>query len=235
MADRTLDVATSFGASVARFGSGMRWRRSAGRQRLLLYEFKPAALPQGGEGAVTLDLDATIYPCPKKGPRFRPEVVRRGGKALFPFLVDPNTGRELYESDDIVTYLFDQYGDGHVPLALRLGPLTDVSSMLASAWRPTSGARYEPAKHPAKPLTLYGFEGPPSAGSCASACAPFRSVRAAQRRQRQRPPRGLRQAVGQDDGAVSGRSEYRHGNVRVGRHRCVLGSHVREEENRVTQ
>jgi glutathione S-transferase len=67
----------------------------------------------------------------------------------------------MYESDDIITYLFDRYGDGEVPLSLRLGPLTDVSSMLASAWRPAFGARYRPAKHPAKPLELYSFEASP--------------------------------------------------------------------------
>ena len=33
-----------------------------------------------------------IYPCPKGGTRFRPEIRRRGGKEQFPYLVDPNTG-----------------------------------------------------------------------------------------------------------------------------------------------
>ncbi len=31
----------------------------------------------------------------------------RGGKAQFPYLVDPNTGVEMYESLDIIDYLFD--------------------------------------------------------------------------------------------------------------------------------
>ena len=88
-------------------------------------------------------------------------MQRRGGKAQFPYLVDPNTEKELYESDDIVTYLFEQYGDGRVPLPLRLGPLTDLSSMVASAWRPAFGARYRSAKQPAQPLELYSFEASP--------------------------------------------------------------------------
>lgn len=32
----------------------------------------------------------------------------------FPFLVDPNTGKQMYESDEIITYLFNEYGDGQV-------------------------------------------------------------------------------------------------------------------------
>jgi glutathione S-transferase len=102
-----------------------------------------------------------VYPCPKDGPRFRPDVTRRGGKAQFPFLVDPNTDKEMYESDDIITYLYEQYGDGEVPLGLRLGPLTDASSMFASAFRPAFGARYRASKAPAKPLELYSFEASP--------------------------------------------------------------------------
>ena len=39
-----------------------------------------------------LDLEAEIRPCPKSGPRFRPEVIARGGKAQFPYLVDEQTG-----------------------------------------------------------------------------------------------------------------------------------------------
>jgi glutathione S-transferase len=162
--NRTLDVATSVAATLARFGGGLQVAALGRRpkQRLALYEFEACPYCRKVREALSaLDLEATIYPCPKGGPRFRPEVERRGGKAQFPFLVDPNSGQELYESDDIITYLFDRYGDGRVPILLRLGPLTDVSSMVASAWRPASGARYLPARHPAKPLELYSFEASP--------------------------------------------------------------------------
>lgn len=40
------------------------------------------------------------------GPNFRRRAVELGGKARFPFLVDPNTGRQMYESADIIQYLF---------------------------------------------------------------------------------------------------------------------------------
>ena len=161
---RALDVGTSFAASLARLGGGMQIAALGKRpkQRLELYEFEACPYCRKVREALSaLDLEAMIYPCPKEGPRFRPEVIRRGGKAQFPYLVDPNTKKALYESNDIVTYLFAEYGDGRVPLQLRLGPLTDLSSMAASAWRPAFGARYRPARHPAKPLELYSFEASP--------------------------------------------------------------------------
>ena len=40
----------------------------------------------------------------------RDELVRRGGKMQVPYLVDPNTGREMYESDTITAYLDAEYG-----------------------------------------------------------------------------------------------------------------------------
>ena len=46
-------------------------------------------------------------------------------------MVDPNTGQKMGESDDIITYLWDEYGDGNVPLLLKLGPLTAISNSLA--------------------------------------------------------------------------------------------------------
>ncbi len=162
--NRTLDVATSLATSITRLGGGMQVAPLGRRpkQRLELYEFEACPYCRKVREALSaLDLQAMVYPCPKDGPRFRPEVKQRGGKAQFPYLVDPNTGKELYESDDIVTYLFEQYGDGRVPLPLRLGPLTDLSSMVASAWRPAFGARYQSAKLPAKPLELYSFEASP--------------------------------------------------------------------------
>jgi glutathione S-transferase len=162
--NRALDVGTSFVASLARLGGGMQIAALGKRpkQRLELYEFEACPYCRKVREALSaLDLEAMIYPCPKEGPRFRPEVIRRGGKAQFPYLIDPNTKKQLYESNDIVTYLFTEYGDGRVPLQLRLGPLTDLSSMAASAWRPAFGARYRPARHPAKPLELYSFEASP--------------------------------------------------------------------------
>jgi glutathione S-transferase len=161
---RALDVATSLLASVARAGAGMAVGPLGRRPEkpLELYEFEGCPFCRKVREALSvLDLDAVVYPCPKNGPRFRPEVVRRGGKAQFPWLVDPNAGVELYESDDIIRHLFTTYGDGHVPTALALPVVTDVTSMLASAARLGGGSAYRPARAPATPLELWSFEASP--------------------------------------------------------------------------
>jgi glutathione S-transferase len=160
---RTLDVATSLLASGLRFGLGLA-ARPAGRrpEKLLeLYEFEACPFCRKvREGLTAFDLEAIIYPCPR-GSRYREVARRRGGKTLFPFLVDPNTGKEMYESDDILRYLAETYGDGTVPFGLLLGPVTTVTSGLASAVRPARGRKARPAKEPGQPLELWSFEGSP--------------------------------------------------------------------------
>ena len=161
---RALDVATSFAASVVRLGAGMEVGALGPRpgRALELYEFEGCPFCRKVREALSiLDVDAVVYPCPKDAPRFRPEVVRRGGKAQFPYLVDPNRGVEMYESDDIVRYLFETYGDGSVPRILGLPVVTDLSSGLASVARPLNGTRYRTAKTPTSPLELWSFEASP--------------------------------------------------------------------------
>lgn len=163
--NRTLDVGTSILSTLMRGGSGVQVGRLGPRpeKTLELYEFENCPYCRKVREALTqLDLDAKIYPCPKGGERYRPGLEKRGGKALFPYLVDPNTGTEMYESDDIIAYLYEHYGDGPPPTLLRLGPLTDLSSSLASAARgPSAGTRVEPSQPPHAPLELWSFEASP--------------------------------------------------------------------------
>jgi glutathione S-transferase len=161
---RPLDVATSLAASVVRLGAGMEVGPLGPRPErpLELYEFEGCPFCRKVREALSiLDLDALVQPCPKNGPRFRPEVIRRGGKALFPYLVDPNAGVEMYESDDIVRHLFSRYGDGAVPRGLALGLLTDFASTVASTARFGIGVRYRSARRPKVPLELWSFEASP--------------------------------------------------------------------------
>jgi len=160
---RILDVSTSVLATVARLGFAERVGTIGARaqQPLQLYEFEACPFCRKVREALTvLDLDAVIHPCPKGGPRFREWVKKRGGKAQFPYLVDPNTGVEMYESNDINRYLFEKYGDGNLPLLLR-GALAFPSAFAASALRGGRGSRYRAARAPAKPLELYSYEGSP--------------------------------------------------------------------------
>jgi glutathione S-transferase len=160
---RSLDVASSIAATLVRGAQGMRSGRLGRRPAapVVLYEFESCPFCRKVREALTLlDLEADIRPCPKGGQRFRPELVARGGKAQFPYLVDPNTGQELYESDAIVRYLFAEYGAGPPP-ALLLGGWAAVTGSLASALRLGAGTHAEPSRAPASPLELWSFEASP--------------------------------------------------------------------------
>jgi glutathione S-transferase len=160
---RIIDVSSSIAATLARGAQGMRVRQPGRRPALpfLLYEFEACPFCRKVREALTmLDLDADIRPCPKGGQRFRPELVARGGKEQVPYLVDPTNGREMYESDAIVQYLFAEYGDGRPPAAL-LGGWAMVTGGIASTLRRGLGSRAEPSRAPEKPLELWSFEASP--------------------------------------------------------------------------
>lgn len=161
---RAYDVASSYLASIARIGSGMEVSGVGERpgSMLELYDFEGCPFCRKVREALSiLDLDAMIWPCPQNGPRYRAQVVERGGKAQFPYFVDPNTGREMYESEIIVGYLFANYGDSNVPWVLSTPLLTDFSSFLASAARFTGGRHYRRSDPPPQPLELWSFEASP--------------------------------------------------------------------------
>ncbi len=162
---RWLDVLTSFIATLLRPGAGAFVRKQTAPPPALplqLYEFEACPFCRKVREFLTvLDLDAEIFPCPRGGSRFRSEVQRRGGKLQFPFLVDPNTGTELFESAQILHYLATHYGDGKIPLSLRLGPLTILPASLGAALRYPKGARATPSRRPELPLHLYSYEASP--------------------------------------------------------------------------
>jgi glutathione S-transferase len=161
--NRMLDIATSMFATVSRLGAGVAATPPARRPARLLevYEFESCPFCRKVRDALTeLDLETMIYPCPKGGTVFRPKAIELGGKAQFPYLVDPNTGTRTYESDEIVAYLFATYG-GREPGVLVRGPLATASSALASAFRPAGGTRARPSRRPPQPLELWSFEASP--------------------------------------------------------------------------
>jgi glutathione S-transferase len=161
---RFLDLTTSSLTTLARAGLGMRVGAIGPRpaQLLELYEFEACPFCRKVREALSiLDLEAMVYPCPKGGGRYRDALRERGGKAQFPYLVDPNTGIEMYESDAIIRYLFERYGDGSPPALLRAGALGDASSALSGIPRLAAGSRKRSSTAPAQPLELYSFEASP--------------------------------------------------------------------------
>ncbi len=159
-----LNLASSLAVTVLRGGAGMSVGPLGKRpeKRLQLYEFEACPFCRKVREALSiLDLEADVRPCPKRGLRYRPEVVRRAGKEQFPWLVDPNTGAEMYESDDIVRYLFETYGNGSIHWSLAVPPLATFTAMLASLPRPGIGGFVHEARAPEQALELWSFEASP--------------------------------------------------------------------------
>ena len=159
----SLDLLNSTLTSSLRFWRGTMAQGSARQpaQHLQLYEFEACPYCRLVREALTeLDVDALIYPSPHGGQRFRPKVARLGGKQQFPFLVDPNSGESMYESADIVDYLYRRYGGRRPPTRL-LRPVDVSTSVLAGIPRLRAGARARPSKTPRWPLELFSFESSP--------------------------------------------------------------------------
>jgi glutathione S-transferase len=159
----TVDILKSTLASTLRFWRGTNARGSAFQpaKHLELYEFEACPYCRLVREALTeLDLDALVYPTPHGGKRFRPKVDRLGGKQQFPFLVDPNSGEAMYESADIIDYLYGRYGGRMAPTRL-LRPLDVSTSVLASIPRVRAGAQARRSRAPKRPLELFSFESSP--------------------------------------------------------------------------
>jgi len=133
-------------------------------QPLHLYDMESCPFCRLVREAMTeLDLDVVIYPCPKGGERFRGRVMELGGKEQFPFLVDPNNDRSLYESWDILRYLFIHYGGGEVPDIWRFRHLNLLSAVAGNLVRLGAGGFARPSRRPERMLELYSFESSPYA------------------------------------------------------------------------
>lgn len=161
----SLKVGSSVLASSLRGWRGsLSFRPRTGQPELALelYEYEASPFCRLVREALSeLDLDAMILPCPQGGTRFRPQARELGGKLLFPFLVDPNTGVKMHESADIIDYLSRTYG-GRLRATRGLKRQGAVlASALSSTTRALRGAKARPSRAPALPLELYSFESSP--------------------------------------------------------------------------
>lgn len=160
------EVARSLLASGAQQGRGI---RSRGHTRLPaepleLYDMEGCPFCRlVREALVDLDLDVLVFPCPKDGDRYRPLVERLGGKQLFPYLMDPNTGTALYESADIIEYLYREYGRVAAPRPWLVKSVRTATSVAASLPRAGRGLRAQDSHSAEQALVLYSFEGSPFA------------------------------------------------------------------------
>lgn len=156
-------------SSLTEFGRGMMGTPfpKQPEKALKLYEYEASPYCRRVREVLTLlNLDVEIYPCPRGGTRFRPEVVALGGKARFPFLVDENTGDKLYESQDIIAHLFKHYSaDAKVPTMYTIYPPIPVAAIAGTVINGLYGAVAaginKKKVKPEKLLELWSFEASP--------------------------------------------------------------------------
>ncbi|MBV1881689.1 MAG: glutathione S-transferase N-terminal domain-containing protein [Pseudomonadales bacterium] len=161
-----INFASSFVGSLLAEGRGVAAIKNPNRPELPLelYDMEGSPFCRVVREVMTqLDLDVIIYPCPKNGTRYRPRVEELGGKQQFPFLVDPNTNEQMYESHDIISYLYDNYGDGQSVSKLATKTIRTPASIAISIVRLFKGIKARDSKQPNQPLILYSFESSPFA------------------------------------------------------------------------
>jgi len=161
----TLNDFSSLAVSVARYGRGYYVAGKTTHQpeaTLELYDMERCPYCRKVREALSeLDLEY-IARTSTRGAATRQQAVALGGKQMFPLLSDPNTGKLLYESEDIIDYLWATYGGGRKRLGKLVAPLNTASSMLASALRARGGkAETSTRVQPAELLVLYSFEASP--------------------------------------------------------------------------
>jgi len=149
---------------------GYRWEEEQSfvgkvpEQPVTIYEFQGCPFCRKVRVAVSaLGLDVLFKPCPSGGKTWRPEAIEKGGKSQFPYMVDPNTNTEMYESGDIIAYLFKEYGPGEVPSSLSLRN-SAIANSLGMLGRMGAGSRAVESELPPKPLDLWGYEASPFVG-----------------------------------------------------------------------
>src|SRR5690554_346016 len=166
-----LNNAHSLLVSVARLGLGLTvseyCRRNPPRPEmpLELYQYEGCPFCRKVREAMSrLDLAYISRSSAKGAGANRYFVSARAGKTQFPFLVDPNTGTELYESEAIIDYLAETYGGGRSGLSKTVAPLSTLNSALAGGLRPrglSSRLKKPRDAQPEQLLELYNFESSP--------------------------------------------------------------------------
>lgn len=163
------DDAGSFGATLVRLGRGIYPRVTADervepKHTLELYDYEGCPFCRKVRETLSeLDLDYIARPVAHGSPR-RKLLKSLGGKVQVPYLVDPNTGTRMYESNDIVAYLDETYGSERGWRLPIPGFLNDINSGIASAVRLARGTRCRAGKarnKKVRALTLYNMEGSP--------------------------------------------------------------------------
>jgi glutathione S-transferase len=140
---------------------------------LILYEYVASPFCKRVRETINLlDLNVEIRPCPGARAGFAEQLMKRTGRMTVPYLVDPNTGIEMFESGDQIEYLLSTYGPSSDKFDRKaLWPITLESfsvgtSTIAAILQDMPGSRAQSNARPDNtqmiPLELWGYE-----------CSPF--------------------------------------------------------------
>lgn len=143
-------------------------------QPLILYEYGASPFAKRVREIINLlDLTVEYRPCPgARGGKFSQQLFERTGRRTVPFLIDPNTDKEMFESGDIIEYLLRTYGppdesyDKKALWPITFEAFSIYTSTIAAILRDMPAARRQPNARPDNedmlPLELWGYE-----------CSPF--------------------------------------------------------------
>ena len=142
-------------------------------QPLILYEYDGSPYcKRVREMMNLLDLQVEYRPCPgaRQG-KFSKELYERTGRQTVPYLIDPNTGTEMFESNDQIEYLLQTYGPPSDQFDRKaLWPITFegfsiFTSTLVALIRDFPGKSRQSNARPDNedmiPLELWGYESSP--------------------------------------------------------------------------
>ncbi|KAI2508034.1 glutathione S-transferase [Fragilaria crotonensis] len=143
------------------------------KKPLILYEYPASPFCKRVRETINLlDLTVEYRPCPGARAGFADELFDRSGRRTVPYLVDPNTGVEMFESGDQIEYLLETYGPPAESFDRKaLWPITFEgfsigTSVAAAVLQDMPGARRQEDARPDNtkmiPLELWGYE-----------CSPF--------------------------------------------------------------
>jgi glutathione S-transferase len=146
---------------------------------LILYEYDASPFCKRVREVMNLlDLKVEYRPCPgARYSSFSDDLFERAGRRTVPYLIDPNTGVEMFESDDQIEYLLNTYGppqDSYDRKALwpvTFKTFSVITSGFSALVRDMPASKRQgnarPDNEQMEPLELWGYE-----------CSPFvRTVR----------------------------------------------------------
>ncbi|MCB9642586.1 MAG: glutathione S-transferase N-terminal domain-containing protein [Myxococcales bacterium] len=159
------DHLSSASVSLTRLGRGsIVWHHPAHppARPLLLFESETCPFCRKVREVLSeMDLEYVSYPT-ARGSQHREKLKELGGKKLFPFLMDPNTGRRIYEAEEIITYLCEQYGRGRSLTSHLQAPFQTMNALFSSYLRQKGASvrrGLERRPLPNEYLVLYQYEG----------------------------------------------------------------------------